>query len=68
MKKNNNSIEIRVRGMSLDEIPKKLHVTKSTLIEWSENFEIEIDGKPIELNNFKNQFIIYEKIKLIKKN
>lgn len=52
-------IELRAMGYSFDKIAKELKVAKSTLINWSKEFEHEISNlKAIELESLQEEYYI----------
>jgi len=58
-------IELRAKGWSYDKIAKELNVSKSTLIQWSKEFELEIKNfRNIELESLREQFMLDKAKKL----
>ena len=60
-----NFIELRAAGYSFDNIAKQLDVAKSTLIDWSKEFEYELANlKAIELESLQEQYYISKKARI----
>jgi len=58
-------IDLRAMGLSYDKISKELKVSKSTLIEWSKEFELEIKNfRTIELEALREKFMLNKGKKL----
>mgnify|MGYP000470939178 CR=1 FL=1 len=58
-------IELRAAGHSFDNIAKQLEVSKSTLIDWSKEFEYEVANlKAIELESLQEQYYIAKKARI----
>jgi len=58
-------IELRSKGLSYDKISKQLHVSKSTLIQWSKEFELDIKNlRNIELESLREKFMLNKEKKL----
>ena len=52
-------IDLRAQGMSYDKIAKELNVSKVTLIQWSKQYEYEIQNlKIIELEALREKFLL----------
>ena len=63
-------LELRAQGFSYYKIAKELKVSKQTLINWSNEFAIELDNlKTIELDKLQREYFIAktERIKLFGK-
>ncbi|MCF6409007.1 helix-turn-helix domain-containing protein [Pseudalkalibacillus salsuginis] len=55
-------IELRAAGISFDKIAKQLNVAKSTLIDWSKEFEYEVANlKTMEMEALQEQYFIAKK-------
>ncbi len=58
-------IELRAKGLSYDKIAKELNVSKSTLIHWSKEFELEIINlRNIEYEALREKFMLNKEKKL----
>lgn len=58
-------IEMRAKGVSFDKIAKKLNIAKSTLVEWSKTYLMEIENlKAIELEALQEQFYLTKKARI----
>lgn len=58
-------IEMRAKGISFNKIAKELKISKSTLIEWSKTYLIEIGNlKTIELESLQEQFYLTKKARI----
>ncbi|MEC2057986.1 hypothetical protein I6J18_13595 [Peribacillus psychrosaccharolyticus] len=58
-------IEMRAKGISFDRIAKELKTAKSTLIEWSKTYLIEIENlKAIELEALQQQFFVTKEARI----
>lgn len=58
-------IEHRAAGHSFDKIAKELKVAKSTLINWSKEFEYEISNlKAIELESLQEQYYVTKRARI----
>ncbi len=58
-------IELRADGVSFDKISKKLKVSKSTLITWAKEYELEIENfRAISYESFQEQYEIGQKHRL----
>jgi len=62
MKVKEQFIEMRAQGLSFNAIAEKLQVSKSTLIEWSRELELEISNmRSLELEALQEQYFISKK-------
>lgn len=58
-------IELRAKGYSYDKIAKELSVSKPTLIDWSRDFENEIQNlKAIEVEALQEKYYLTKKAKI----
>jgi len=58
-------IELRASGYSFDKISKQMKVAKSTLIDWSKEFELEVSNlKAMELEALQEQYYIAKKTRI----
>ncbi|MFP3886783.1 hypothetical protein U8V97_15150 [Priestia filamentosa] len=58
-------IELRAAGYSFDNIAKQLKVAKSTLIDWSKEFEYEVANlKAIEMETLQEQYFIAKRARI----
>lgn len=56
---------MRAKGVSFDKIAKKLNIAKSTLVEWSKTYLMEIENlKAIELEALQEQFYLTKKARI----
>jgi len=58
-------VELRAEGLSFGKIAGKLDVSKNTLIEWSQNLEMEIrNAKQLELDALMEMFFLTKVAKI----
>ncbi|WP_371018939.1 helix-turn-helix domain-containing protein [Pseudalkalibacillus sp. JSM 102089] len=58
-------IELRAAGYSFDHIAKQLGVAKSTLIDWSKEFQHEIANlKAIEMESLQEQYYVVKRARI----
>mgnify|MGYP001565353436 CR=1 FL=1 len=58
-------IELRGMGRSFDSIAKELSVSKQTLINWSQQFSVEINNfKALELDALREKYLLSRKAKV----
>jgi len=51
-------IELRAKGLSFDKIAKELKTSKQTLIDWSKEFQLDIQNlQAIELETLQEEFL-----------
>ncbi|MGG0487412.1 hypothetical protein ABEY65_29120 [Priestia aryabhattai] len=63
--KKHHFIELRAQGFSFDKIANKLGIAKSTLIQWSKEFETEIANlKAIEMEALFEKYFMSKKARI----